>query len=257
MAMILAASRPKLPHSSSRAHGPMSRRKKCRIRASISRIDVHAGIDDNDDYFVERSSSKARALDVKVFRGFSSSAREYASEQRLVGNDLSEERAVDFLMKDHDEDGNYVMEGTYANDGPYVPETYFVAIYNGTVPSRMESFARQNGIVGVVSAQPRASLVADDDDSPTAVGLPSIVRPIPSPHVYVANMRVDERMQRRGVAMALLSSVISWNARMHGATPMVLSVDNDNVGAIRLYEKFGFDYLEQNSHYCVMILRTS
>ena len=88
--------------------------------------------------------------------------------------------------------------------------------------------------------------------------------------MYVANLKVDEGMRRRGVAAALLSSVISWNeerdknshddddgttkTKTKTKTPLVLSVDNDNAGAIRLYERFGFGYLERNDHYCVMIL---
>ena len=92
--------------------------------------------------------------------------------------------------------------------------------------------------------------------------------------MYVANLKVDERMRRRGVAAALMSSVISWNEmrddKSHDdddddgtttmtttvmtTTPLVLSVDNDNAGAIRLYERFGFGYLQRNDDYCVMIL---
>ena len=36
--------------------------------------------------------------------------------------------------------------------------------------------------------------------------------------------------------------------------PIVLSVDSDNTPALRLYEKFGFKYLEQNSVFCMMAL---
>jgi ribosomal protein S18 acetylase RimI-like enzyme len=38
--------------------------------------------------------------------------------------------------------------------------------------------------------------------------------------------------------------------------PIVLSVDTDNIPAVRLYEKFGFEYLEQNDVFCMMVLRT-
>jgi ribosomal protein S18 acetylase RimI-like enzyme len=34
--------------------------------------------------------------------------------------------------------------------------------------------------------------------------------------------------------------------------PIVLSVDTDNIAALRLYEKFGFEYLEQNEVFCMM-----
>ena len=34
--------------------------------------------------------------------------------------------------------------------------------------------------------------------------------------------------------------------------PIVLSVDTDNIAALRLYEKFGFEYLEKNDVFCMM-----
>mmetsp|Transcript_2754 Transcript_2754/g.5898 ORF Transcript_2754/g.5898 Transcript_2754/m.5898 type:complete len:407 (+) Transcript_2754:65-1285(+) len=37
--------------------------------------------------------------------------------------------------------------------------------------------------------------------------------------------------------------------------PIVLSVDTDNIPAVRLYEKFGFEYLERNEVFCMMVLR--
>ena len=82
--------------------------------------------------------------------------------------------------------------------------------------------------------------------------------PLPTPHVYVANMGVDEKMQRRGIAMALLQAVKvytkSLSEELNEDIPIILSVDNDNVPAIKLYEKFGFEYLETNDEFRVMIL---
>ena len=37
--------------------------------------------------------------------------------------------------------------------------------------------------------------------------------------------------------------------------PIVLSVNTDNIPAVRLYEKFGFEYLERNDVFCMMVLR--
>ena len=153
------------------------------------------------------------------------------------------------------------------NSPQYEPEALFVATYNGTkhgdnaANRQLENaFARKNAIIGVVSAQlrRRSPLIAgpiNAKDSSTAA-LPSVN--LPSPHVYVANMRVDDRMQRKGVGMALLSSVMeyasSWSEQMNEKIPIVLSVDNDNIGAIALYERVGFDYLEQNNVFRMMIL---
>ena len=163
----------------------------------------------------------------------------------------------------------------------YEPETYFVAVYNGTTGTgtagntatldsegkdeQRETVAIQREIVGVVSAQlrHRAPLIAGPS-SDDATPLPSVS--IPSPHVYVANMLVHDKMRRKGVGMALLSSVLqytkSWNKKIMDdddekiPIPIVLSVDSDNVGAIKLYEQFGFDFLERNTVFCIMALWT-
>jgi ribosomal protein S18 acetylase RimI-like enzyme len=232
---------------------------------------------DHDDYHVGMVECRSRALDVRVFRGFSITALEYIADldRNRDGHNpiMTEEEAIDRLMRDHDVNGKYVMKvigdasGIDDDDGIgryHVPETYFVAIYDGNDRILNESLRRQNGIIGVVSAQPRRHSGSDDPH-------------LPREHVYVANMKVDERMRRRGVGTALLTSVISWNndknddsneeMRSGGgsmndgaetttiAPPLVLSVDNDNEGAIRLYERLGFDCLERNEHFCVMILR--
>ena len=197
---------------------------------------------------------------------------------------ISEEEAIDILMENYDDDGNYRY-----TIPQYEPETYFVAVYNGTGTTgtagntagnntatsdansvgkdeqREPLFAIQYGIVGVVSAQlrHRAPLIAGPS-SDDATPLPSVS--IPSPHVYVANMLVDDKMRRKGVGMALLSSVLqytkSWSEKMNDdddekiPIPIVLSVDSDNVGAIKLYEQFGFDFLERNDVFCMMALWT-
>ena len=197
-----------------------------------------------------------------MFRGSAVTAQEYISQQLLLGNNVSDKQALEFLTPNYDENGNYV-----SNIPQYEPETNFVALYNGTEScggGGTSLFARQNRVVGVVSAQlrRRAPLIAgpsssdSNTDPSSSTIIPSV--PIPSPHVYVSNMKVDEKMQRRGVAMALLSFVKeyaeSWNEQLGEEVPLVLSVDSDNTGAIRLYEKFGFEYLDQNDVFCTMIL---
>ena len=78
------------------------------------------------DYYIEESATRQRALDVQVFRGLSPSAGEHRSEQRRLGNDISEREAVDLLMEKYDESGRYVA---YRVPG-HEPQTYFVALYN-------------------------------------------------------------------------------------------------------------------------------
>ena len=208
------------------------------------------------DYYIEESATKQRALDVQVFRGLTSSAGEHRSEQRRLGNDISEQEAVDLLMEKYDESGRYVA---YRVPG-HEPQTYFVALYKyntDTEISREDAFSRQNGIVGVVSAQlrRRLPLIVGTEPAPTALW-DSVM--LPSPHVYVANMSVEIIMRRKGVASELLGAIrkyaSDWSDHVGEKIPLVLTVDNGNDGAIRLYEKAGFQYMGKNDDSGTMIL---
>ena len=137
----------------------------------------------------------------------------------------------------------------------YEPEVYLVAAEANDGVNRTDP----NRTVGVVSAQlrRRAPLIAGpgaEGGDPSAVHLPSV--PLPSPHVYLCNMYVDSKFRKRGVGTALLSAAgdyaRNWSERLGEGVPLVLSVDNDNIGAVRLYEKGGFEYLEKNDVFCVM-----
>jgi ribosomal protein S18 acetylase RimI-like enzyme len=216
-------------------------------------------------------------LDVKVFRGFCISAKEYiqqkqdhhssggGGESTTKKGDMLEEEAVDVLMPNYDEYGNYVLE----HASHYDSEAYFVAIYTNNdgdgSDGQETTFERTNGVVGVISAQLRhrspfiagCSVVKDGDSENKEVQTTNPAVPIPSPHVYLANMRVHETMQRRGIGMALLSAVREYTQSLSegdggDVPPMILSVDNDNSGAIQMYEKFGFEYLEKNDVFCMM-----
>jgi ribosomal protein S18 acetylase RimI-like enzyme len=224
--------------------------------ATADAIDGH--LIDDKDYFIEMVSTKARALDVKVFQGFSISAAEYISQQRVIGNEISEIMAIDHLMKNYNDNGHYVMK----SDNNLVqnkPEDYFIALYNGTDAVYDVSMARQNGIVGLVRTQLRRQppiAVGPSSDGTPSISVLSLTIPIPSSHLYLSNMRVGDNMKRRGIGMALLSSIKDYVSTLgeHESIPLVLSVDNDNLGAIGLYEKFGFEYLEKNSDWGTMIL---
>jgi len=206
--------------------------------------------------------------DDKVSRAFHNSITQQQQQQQILGNndDLAH-AVVDYIRK------NYYGSGQCMNNyypSYYEPETYFCALYNGsTVESTTQSlFADTNGIVGIVSAQlrKRAPLIAgpsinpnnnDSSETSNVHNAPSV--PLPTPHVYIANMKVDTKMQRRGIAMSLLCAVTeytkSWCEEINeNDIPMVLSVDNDNLPAINLYEKYGFTYLEQNDVFRMMIM---
>ncbi|KAL7541681.1 hypothetical protein ACHAWF_006995, partial [Thalassiosira exigua] len=195
--------------------------------------DDGSGRNATKDYFIQQVSTKAGALDSKVFGWRSGTAREYVLEQGLSGNSVSEEEAVDSIMRDYDESGKY--ERTLPQ---YEPEQTFVAIYNGAEGEPLglgDSFVRQNGVVGVVTAQlrRRSPLIAgpSNSDDPSADAVPSV--PLPSPHIYIANMNVGEKMRRKGVGLALLSAVGKyanrWAEVMDEKIPLVLSVENDNI----------------------------
>lgn len=54
--------------------------------------------------------------------------------------------------------------------------------------------------------------------------------------------------RRRGLARVMLLTGLHW-ARRSGAERMLLEVDEDNTGAIRLYRDFGFTTISQREDY--------
>jgi ribosomal protein S18 acetylase RimI-like enzyme len=215
------------------------------------------------DFYIEKVTTKARALDVRVFRGFSMSAAEYVLDQQQSGTEMSESMAINLLMKDYNDQGHYVVKDTIIKNKnkPQIiiePAHYFVAISNVTDMSSCDlDIARHNGLVAVVSAQLRhhsplmmTSPCSNDDGIHHALDVS-----IPLSHLYIANMRVGDSMQRRGIGMSLLSSIKDYANALgkENNIPLVLSVDNNNLNAIQLYEKFGFQFLERNSDFGTMI----
>ena len=259
--LFLATSYP----AASFLHTSTSPRKiSCRHHLGQAYAATTAVTDDNPietkDFFIEKVCTKARALDVKVFQGLSMSAAEYISEQHEIGIEVSETMAIDHLMKNYDDSGHYVMKSNNNHLLQLDPEEYFIALYNGTDTLRDLSMARQNGLAGVVrmqlKRQPPLIVGPSSDGTPSILVLSPTVT-IPSTHLYVANMRVGDNMQRRGIGMALLSSIKDYASTLgleYRDIPLVLSVDSDNFAAIQLYEKFGFEYLERNSDWGTMIL---
>eukprot|EP00591_Stephanopyxis_turris_P009544 CAMPEP_0195525974 /NCGR_PEP_ID=MMETSP0794_2-20130614/26727_1 /TAXON_ID=515487 /ORGANISM="Stephanopyxis turris, Strain CCMP 815" /LENGTH=154 /DNA_ID=CAMNT_0040656565 /DNA_START=380 /DNA_END=844 /DNA_ORIENTATION=+ len=93
-------------------------------------------------------------------------------------------------------------------------------------------FHDTHGVVGVVDARFR------NHDNDKAV---NHHQSIPPNDVYIKNFRVHEDARRRGIGLALLRAVIEHAKVHHTSAKMVtLDVDEDNVGAIALYEKGGF-----------------
>ena len=235
-----------------------------RLGSSTSNTYYDADTINKRDYYIEKVTTKARALDVRVFRGFSMSAAEYVLNQQQSGTEISESMAINLLMKDYNDQGHYIVKDTIIknNNKPQIiiePAHYFVAISNVTDMSSScdLDIARHNGLVAVVSAQLRhhsplmmTSPCSNDDGIHHALDVS-----IPLSHMYIANMRVGEAWYRRGIGMSLLSSIKDYANALdkENNIPLVLSVDNDNLNAIKLYEKFGFQFLERNSDFGTMI----
>lgn len=212
---------------------------------------------DTRDYFIQQVHPKAKAIDIKSIQGSIAKSKKIF-EQQQEGNGRSVYNgAVCSIMSYYDEDGIFKRDTTTLQ---YEPETHFVAICNGTKNNDKvwSKSPERDQIIGVVSAQLRSKspLIAGSSNKTT---LPSV--PLPSPHVWISNMRVHDRVRRKGVGTALLSSVKTYakNCIEHTTEKitLVLSVDYDNVGARIFYEKLGFEYLERNSVFCIMTMLPS
>jgi ribosomal protein S18 acetylase RimI-like enzyme len=231
---------------------------------------------------IERVATKKRALDVNIFRGFTISPAEYI--KREIGKQkaaaaaaaaaagtckddetkiivISEDEAIDHLMRGYDDRGDYINPSSLN-----APAVQFAALYRSQeevggdddADVLIQSYAKQNSVMGVVSAQIRSRdspITMQDIEtgscssiSPTA-GM--TMKQLP-PHVYLANMRVDGRMQRRGVGTALLSAVTSYAETQEDISVILLDVYNDNLGAIRMYERHGYRYMYQNDEFGTM-----
>ena len=59
-------------------------------------------------------------------------------------------------------------------------------------------------------------------------------------HLSIVHFMVDERFQRRGVGRGALERLLARMGAESGGAAIGLAVDPSNVGAIRLYEAFGF-----------------
>lgn len=94
-------------------------------------------------------------------------------------------------------------------------------------------FAPAKGIMGVVDGQLRNS-----PNSPNGV---QVVGDFP-PHVHMKNMLVHDSMRRRGVGQALIQAMEEYAREETDAQLITLEVQEENVGAVRLYQKAGFDF---------------
>ena len=65
---------------------------------------------------------------------------------------------------------------------------------------------------------------------------------------HILNLSVDPDMQRRGVGTRLMKHFVQL-ARRHNADTVMLEVRPSNAGAVRLYEKLGFNEVGVRRNY--------
>lgn len=191
----------------------------------------------------ERISSRTRILDLYVFRGFSISANEYILQQQGQNSEdtkeqhhiLSHEDAVLHLTSTFDAEGRDRKLEEYAkNSGRAFDHVVnFVAIVeqdDNVYESSLNSIIdRTNGVIASISAQiKRQSSISDD---------------MLLPHVSLKNLNVHTNFRRQGIASALVQMVKEYTKEAN-ISSIVLEVDPSNYGAIRLYEKEGFEELD-------------
>jgi ribosomal protein S18 acetylase RimI-like enzyme len=212
------------------------------------------------DVTIERVSTKRRALDVHVFRQWSISAKEHIEKQTQSSSTgsteiMTEDEAIDHLMRGYGSDGRYI-NNVSKND----PAVQFVTLYQPQHSGSWKSgcYNRQNGVVGAVDIQLRnadsdvsiddmvhlversqeLSATGESDLSFSESSLPS--------HVYLSNLRVDDQMQGHGLGAALMAAVTFHVRTQTPASMILLTVQNDNHSAIRVYLREGYGYLEKN-----------
>ena len=189
---------------------------------------------------VEKVASKQRALDVKVFRQFSIPVEQYIVDYHEKNNVLlTESEALDRLMPGFNENGEYLK-----HVGPDEREVQFAAIYDEHNPILKERYSITNGVMGVVCAQIRCRNNSFDLMRTKNV---SSSRVLP-PHVYLANLRVDEMMRRKGIGTSLMKAIEEY-ASSNNINTIILSVDPDNHGAIQMYQRHGFVHVQENEGY--------
>ena len=59
--------------------------------------------------------------------------------------------------------------------------------------------------------------------------------------IYMINLSVLPEYRRNGIAIGLINTATEYYISQNQALPMSLSVDKDNIPALRLYQKVGFE----------------
>jgi len=216
-------------------------------------------------FSIERVSTLSRALDVSVFRGWSMTAEEWIEKRRIEQGQqplqdsgvmiCTRDDAMRELMIGYDESG--VNQLTFGSHRPVT----FCAIGHGSEADDDGWMIRTNFAVGSVDCQVKTQhdkvsmrffelkLSGGEDSDESAPDWEedhSCEHLIPFPHVYLKNLRVDERMRKRGVGLALVRAVKAY-ALETGVPAIVLDVEPSNVSAVNLYRREGFEFVKTGS----------
>ncbi len=81
-----------------------------------------------------------------------------------------------------------------------------------------------------------------------AIGYISLLERVMDSSVYITDLVVNAANRRQGVASALLMAAQDWAAG-RSLRRVVLEMQSKNLPAIRLSQKFGYDFCGYNDHY--------
>lgn len=63
--------------------------------------------------------------------------------------------------------------------------------------------------------------------------------------LWIDRLLIDKRFQGRGLGTEFMKKLIETVSKEYGEQPIFLSVYPENEGAVRLYEKLGFKFIEE------------
>ena len=117
----------------------------------------------------------------------------------------------------------------------------FIARLSSSSTNQYDKYTGTNGVVGAIDCQLRNSQMTDISycSSKKYGNLP--------PHFHMKNMLVDDGMRRQGVGSQLIQYVETFAKTNTDAKLLTLEVDESNVGAVNLYQRFGFIITNTNS----------
>ena len=168
---------------------------------------------------IERVKTKERCLDVEVFRRLS--IRSERDKNKIDDGESATTEAATILRQEFQSKEHLVMKDYEAYGGGIVQ-------FAATLPPGAKGL-----IVGSIEAEFLSSVKARTFELPN--------------RIHIKNLRVHKHHRRKGIATALLSTVIQYTLEDRPtATAVSLKVEQlSNPGSAMLYEKEGFVFNER------------